>query len=95
MLLGAAFLTLLLVPELAFAQATGEGSAIFCFIAKWFKQIIGAAALIAIFMWALENVFGASKLHDIVIRVGVSCAVVAVAVVMITSSGLTVNCSGL
>lgn len=74
-----------------FAHAA-EGSAIFCFVADYFKQIVGAAALVAIFMWAIEHIFGAAKLHDVVIKVGVACGIVIAGATMIAKSGLTVNC---
>lgn len=57
-------------------------------------MIIGSAALVAIFMWALEHIFGIAKLHDMVMKVGVGCGIVIVAAAFIRSSGLVVTCSG-
>lgn len=75
----------------SFAMAA-DGSSIFCFFADYLKQIVGAAAVVAISMWAIEHIFGVAKLHDMVIRVGLGCGVVIVATVLIAKSGLTVNC---
>lgn len=83
-------ISLIALPEFAFAQNAGGG--FFCYIAQYFKQIVGTAALVAITMWAIEHIFGASKLHDIVIKVGVACAMVIAGTVLITSSGLTTSC---
>lgn len=79
-------------PEIAFAQSVSDGSGIFCWVAQYFKQIVGAAALVAVFMWAVEHIFGASKLHDIVIKVGVACGIVIAGAAMITKSGLSISC---
>jgi hypothetical protein len=43
-------------------------------------------------MWAIEHIFGAAKLHDVVIKVGVACGIVIAGATMIAKSGLTVNC---
>jgi hypothetical protein len=80
------------LPEVALAQSAGAGANFFCYIAQYFKQIVGSAALVAIFMWALEHIFGMSKLHDIVIKVGIACAIVIGGAALITNSGLTVSC---
>lgn len=82
-----------LAPDFAFAQATTDGTGMLCFIAKYFKGIVGAAALAAIMMWGIEHILGASKLHDIVIKVGVAAGLVIVGATIITTSGLT-TCSG-
>lgn len=93
----AIMIAVLMMPGLALAQSTGvaDGSGIFCWVAQYFKQIVGAAALVAIFMWAIEHIFGASKLHDIVIKVGVACGIVIAGAAMVTKSGLAVNCLGM
>ena len=89
-------MVLMMFPDVASAQATGASDGgIFCWVARYFKQIVGAAALVAIFMWAIEHIFGASQLHDIVIRVGVGCGIVIAGATMITSSGLVVGCTGI
>lgn len=80
-----------LIPGLAFAG--GDGSGFFCYISQYFKQIVGAAALTAIMMWAIEHIFGASKLHDVVIKVGVAAGIVIVGATFITNSGLTLSCA--
>lgn len=81
------------LPEVAFALGGSGGGGIFCWVAQYFKSIVGAAALVAIFLWAIEHIFGVSKLHDIVIKVGVACGIVIAAASLITSSGLTVGCN--
>ena len=85
---------LALLPEVAVAAAavTGDTGGLFCWVAKYFKSIVGAAALVAIFLWAIEHIFGVSKLHDIVIKVGVAAGIVIGASTLITQSGLTVGC---
>src|SRR5690606_3552837 len=81
------------IPEVALAQYGGGGNAsFFCYFAKYFKEIIVASAVVAISMWALEHIFGMSKLHDIVMRVGIACGVVIAATLIISNTGLTVNC---
>lgn len=77
------------MPSIAMADS---GSGIFCWIANYLKQIVGAAALVAIGLWAIEHIFGASKLHDMVIRVGIACGIVVIGATLIANSGLTVNC---
>lgn len=90
-LYGAVFM-LALTPEIALAAGVADGSGIFCWVAQYFKQIIGSAALVAVFMWSIEHIFGASKLHDIVIKVGVACGIVIAGAAMITKSGLAITC---
>lgn len=89
----ATVLFLAILPEVAFALGGAGGGGIFCWVAQYFKSIVGAAALVAIFLWAIEHIFGVSKLHDIVIKVGVACGIVIAAASLITSSGLTVGCN--
>lgn len=87
--------TIVAAPEIALAQSYGGGgggSAFFCYIAQYFKQIVGTAALVAITMWAIEHIFGVSKIHDMVIKVGVSAAIVIGGSLLITNSGLTTSC---
>lgn len=79
--------TVLMTPSLAFAQETGAVD-FFCYIAKYFKQIVGAAALVALLMWAIEHIFGVAKLHDVVIKVGIAAAIVIGSSAIITKSGL-------
>ncbi len=85
---------ILSIPEVAFAQTAVPAAAtnFFCFIAQYFKAIVGTAALVAITMWAIEHIFGASKLHDVVIKVGVSAAIVIGGSALITNSGLASSC---
>ncbi len=92
-LASATLILITLLPATAFA-ASGAGGGIFCWVAQYLKGIVGAAALVAIMFWALENIFGMAKLHDIVIRVGVTCGIVIVAALLIANSGLTVSCTG-
>lgn len=87
---------LLLSPELALAQSSGgsgSGNNFFCVVAQYMKQIIGGAALVAICFWAVEHFFKVSKIHDIVIGVGVGCAVVMGATALIAGTGLSANCT--
>lgn len=81
-----------LFPGSACAQSYTASSQFFCYIAQYFKYIVGTAALVAILFWAIEHIFGVSRIHDIVIRVGVACAFVIAGATIITNSGLTVNC---
>lgn len=82
------------IPEIALAQVGGNGGVGFlCYIAQYFKQIVGTAALVAIVMWSIEHIFGVSKLHDIVIKVGIACAIVIGATTLIANSGLTTSCA--
>lgn len=85
-------LVILAAPEIALAQYGGAGGGFFCYIAQYFKQIVGTAALVAIGMWALEHIFGVSKLHDIVIKVGIAAAMVIAGASIVTNSGLTTSC---
>lgn len=78
---------MLALPEVALAS-----SGMLCWIAEYFKSIVGVSALIAVIMWSLEHIFGMSKLHDLVIKVGVACTVVIAGATFIKESGLTVNC---
>lgn len=89
-------MVLVAVPELALAQSTvpaGAGSNFFCYIAQYFKAICGTAALVAITMWAIEHIFGAAKLHDVVIKVGISAAIVICGSTLIANSGLSSTCA--
>lgn len=87
-----AFLTVLFIATFPSFAMAADGSGMFCWVADYLKQIVGAAALVAIMMWAIEHIFGVAKLHDMVIRVGIACGVVIVGAVLIAKSGLTVNC---
>ena len=93
----AVLMAVLAVPELAFAQQSstvdpGSGINFFCYIAKYFKAIVGTAALVTIGMWAIEHIFGAAKLHDVVVKVGITSAIVIGATSIITGSSLTTSC---
>lgn len=77
----------LMTPQLAFAAGEG-GTEFFCYIAKYFKGIVGGAALVALLMWAIEHIFGVAKLHDVVIKVGIAAAIVSGATIIIAKSGL-------
>lgn len=83
---------LVLVPEVAFAQTGAGGANFFCYIASYFKGIVGAAALVAILAWAIEHILGVAKLHDIVIKVGVGAAIVIGSATIIANSGLSSGC---
>ncbi|WP_426172499.1 hypothetical protein [Pseudoduganella sp. R-34] len=86
-------LAIVMLPEVAFAQSGGNaGAGFFCYIAQYFKAIVGTAALVAITMWAIEHVFKVSKLHDVVITVGTACAIVIGGTTLIVNSGLTTSC---
>jgi len=85
-------LMLALLPEMAMAQVAGGG--IFCFIAQYFKGVVAAAAVVVIVLWAIEHIFGVSKLHAVVITVGTASAFVLSAVKIVESSGLgPTNCT--
>lgn len=86
-------MAIVLMPEVALAQVSGNaGTNFFCYIAQYFKAICGTAALVAITMWAIEHIFGAAKLHDVVVKVGIAAAIVIGGSTLITNSGLTSNC---
>jgi hypothetical protein len=76
----------MVTPQLAFAA---NGADFFCYIAEYFKSIVGGAALVALLMWAIEHIFGVAKLHDVVIKVGIAAAIVIGATTIIAKSGLT------
>jgi hypothetical protein len=78
---------LLMTPNLAFA-ASGTGNQFFCFIANYVKGIVGGCALVVILLWAIEHFFGVAKLHDVVIKVGISAAIVAGSSLIVANSGL-------
>lgn len=83
---------LLVTPQLAFAQFGGGAAGatkFFCYIATYFKQIVGAAAFVALLMWAIEHIFGVAKLHDVVIKVGIAAAIVIGSASLIAASGLS------
>jgi hypothetical protein len=81
---------MMMAPSLAFAQTSaGTGNQFFCYIANYFKGIVGSCALVVILLWAIEHFFGVAKLHDVVIKVGIGAAIVAGASVIIANSGLT------
>jgi hypothetical protein len=77
-------------PQLAFAAPGGTD--FFCYIAEYFKSIVGGAALVTMLLWAVEHIFGVAKIHDVVIKVGIAAAIVIGASTIITKSGLTTNC---
>lgn len=81
---------LLALPEVAFAQSGNGG--ILCNIAQYMKGIVGTCALLVIVLWAIEHFFGVSKLHDVLIKVGVGAAIVSGATVFIANSGLSSSC---
>ena len=81
-----------LCPGSAFAQSYTASAQFFCYIAQYFKYIVGTAAVVAIFFWAIEHIFGVARIHDIVIRVGVACAFVIAGATIITNTGVTVTC---
>lgn len=83
----------LMTPQLAMAQEGGVQ--FFCYIATYFKQIVGGAALVALLMWAIEHIFGVAKLHDVVIKVGIAAAIVIGATTIIAKSGLVAPSCGL
>jgi hypothetical protein len=85
------FMELMLLPTLVLADDSGTG--IFCYVSTYLKGIVGSAAAVAIGFWGIEHIFGAAKLHDMVMRVGVGCGVVMVGALMIAKSGLTSNCT--
>lgn len=78
---------IMMTPSLAFA-ADGDGNQFFCYIANYFKGIVGGCALVVIMLWAIEHFFGVSKLHDIVIKVGIGAAIVAGSSIIIANSGM-------
>jgi hypothetical protein len=78
---------MMMTPSLAFA-ADGNGNQFFCYVANYFKGIVGGCALVVIMLWAIEHFFGVSKLHDIVIKVGIGAAIVAGSSIIIANSGL-------
>lgn len=78
---------LLMTPNLAFAAS--NGNQFFCFVANYVKGIVGGCALVVILLWAIEHFFGVSKLHDVVIKVGIGAAIVVGATLIVTNSGLT------
>jgi len=82
----AAIGAVMMTPQLAFAS--DDGTAFFCIIAKYFKGIVGGAALVALLMWAIEHIFGVAKLHDVVIKVGIAALIVISATTVITKAGL-------
>ena len=86
----AAALLFFFMPEAAFAASGMES--FLCSVAQNFKAIVGVCALVAIVFWAIEHVFGVSKIHDMVIKIGIACAVIAGAATLINASGLT-TCS--
>ena len=47
-----------LCPGSAFAQSYTASAQFFCYIAQYFKYIVGTAAVVAIFFWAIEHIFG-------------------------------------
>lgn len=84
---------IVLIPEVAFAQATANtGASFFCYIAQYLKQICGTAALVVICLWSVEHLFGVAKLHDVVMKVGMAAALIIIGSVAITNSGLTTTC---
>lgn len=85
---------LMMTPSLAFA-ADGGGNQFFCYIANYFKGIVGSCALVVILLWAIEHFFGVAKLHDVVIKVGIGAAIVAGSSVIIANSGLVPPSCGL
>lgn len=87
-----ALLILVTLPEIAFAQTYTAGSEFFCYIAQYFRGIVGIAGVIAIIMWGFENFFGSAKFHTLIMSVGITCVVVIGAATFIVKSGLTVNC---
>lgn len=76
----------MMTPQLAMAAGATD---FFCYIAEYFKSIVGGAALVALLMWAIEHIFGVAKLHDVVIKVGIAAAIVIGATTIIAKSGLT------
>jgi hypothetical protein len=82
----AAMGAVMMTPQLAFAA--DDGTAFFCIIAKYFKGIVGGAALVALLMWAIEHIFGVAKLHDVVMKVGIAALIVISATTLIAKSGL-------
>lgn len=85
---------IMMTPSLAFA-ADGGGNQFFCYIANYFKGIVGSCALVVILLWAIEHFFGVAKLHDVVIKVGIGAAIVAGSSVIIANSGLVPPSCGL
>lgn len=83
-------ISFLVVIPTAFAQSV-EG---LCTIATWYKTFVGVTALIAILFYVLNSLFGKSTLvESIVINVLIGCAFAIAAGPLITSTGLSPNCS--
>jgi hypothetical protein len=82
---------MVIMPEIALA-ADSDGTGFLCYIAKYFKAIVGSSAIVVIMLWAVEHIFGVSRLHDVVIKVGVGAAIAVGASGIVVGAGLTSNC---
>ncbi len=86
----------LLTSTPAFATGGGDGgsaglSAI-CFLAEYFKVIIGAIAVIAVLIWAMGYFFKKNDLYEIGLYIILGCVVAAGASTLIGKTGLTATC---
>ena len=64
-----------------------------CTIAEWYKIIIGAAALVAIFMAVLNSMFSKNALiAEIVEKVLIGCGIAMFAGALVVATGLTNQC---
>jgi hypothetical protein len=88
------FMSMLMAPAFALAAGDTNGAgSIFCYIAQNLKGIIGTCMLVAVSLWAIEHIFKVSKIHDIVIGVGVVAIVVSGFTLYISKSEFSSSCA--
>lgn len=85
---------LVLMAVLTMAPASAQSMGGFCTFITWVKNIIGACAVLAILMYVINSFFSKNALFgEIIQNVLIGCLVAVAAVFLVTSTGLTVNCS--
>jgi ABC-type proline/glycine betaine transport system permease subunit len=72
----------------ASAAAQAQDMSGFCFILNYFKQIVGAVAVLAIFAWVLGYFNKKSELSEIGQYIILGCVIAVAAFALVTKTGL-------
>jgi 1,4-dihydroxy-2-naphthoate octaprenyltransferase len=86
----------LLMTSVSYAQTAAGGTGGLCAIGVWLKMVIGVVAIIAGLIYVINNFFAKSEIiGDIVIKVLLGCAIVAMLGFLVAQTGLGQNACGL
>lgn len=72
----------------AVAQSSSGGMQAFCFIINYFKQIVGAIAVLSIMIWVIGYFNKQAQLSELGQYIFLGCVIAASAYVFVTATGL-------